>query len=118
MALVFAVFYAAPSWASAPMCDEHAQTISAPSPAIPRYQGEISLPYSCFDFRFGAVDQGMPLPHQPNQAVSLPAPDRALPFLAHLPPLPVSGRIPALDAGQGKASPGYSRDVFHPPCAR
>ena len=100
--------------ASAPMCDEHAQTIEAPLPAFPPKGGEIRATPSC-DLVFAKLSPALPFGERPQVQATADGLERVLPLALILPPLPIGELLPAGSDGLAAPAGGPRSGVYRPP---
>jgi hypothetical protein len=113
----FAVLLLAPSaLASAPMCNEHGQTIEAPLPVFPAKGGEIRATPSC-DFGGAKLSPALPLGERSQLQASADGLERVLPLSLILPPLPVGELLPVGLSRLAAPAGGLSSGVYRPPRA-
>jgi hypothetical protein len=110
-----AVLLVAPSaLASAPMCDEHGQTIEAPLPLVPAKGGEIRATPSC-ELGFAKVSPALPLGERMQLHASGDGLDRVLPLVSLLPPLPAGYLLPFDPSSSHEPTGDLGSGVYRPP---
>jgi len=100
--------------ASAPMCDEHAQTIEAPLPVVPAKGGEIRATTSC-DLSFAKLSPALPLGERPQLQASGEGLERVLSRVLILPPVPVGRLLPVSPEALAAPAGGPLSGIYRPP---
>jgi len=103
--------------ASAPICDEHAQTIEAPLPLFPPKGGEIKAAPAC---ESGVVEllRAAPAPDRQAPSMAVEAVQRFTAFAGLFPQCPRGQKLAAPVAASEPGKPGFSDSLFRPPRAR
>lgn len=115
LCVVVAVLVPSKAFAAAPLCDEHAQSIEAPSILWPGDDGEIRAIAPCETAR-DAKWRSLPAPDGEQRQIAAPQiVDRVLPSLVRLPAVARSARLPVSPrVGNGERG-AFLDDVFRPP---
>ena len=111
----FAVLLVAHSaLASAPMCDENAQTIEAPLPLVPAKGGEIRAMPSC-ELGFAKLSPALPFGERMPLQASGDGLDRVLPLTSILPPPPAGDLLPIDPSSSVNPTGDLGSGVYRPP---
>jgi hypothetical protein len=112
-----ALLMAPSALASAPMCDEHAQTIEAPLPLFPSKGGEIKAAPAC-DSSVVELLRAAPAPDRQAPSMTADAVQRFFAFGGYFPQCPRGQKLAAPASASEPGKPGFTSSLFRPPRAR